>query len=323
MTATDVDLLAELEALRRPLTAYAYRMLGASSESEDAAQEAIVRAHQRYEQFDPTRGSLRTWVFRIATNVCLDLLRGARRRGQSMDFGPASIDGSTLGDPLPAHRFVEPMPDSRLPAATDPADLVVQRESIRIAFVAALQHLAPRQRATLILRDILRFSAAETAVLLDTSTTAVNSALLRARETLHRHRPSPADPFDPGDRAQRDLLNRYVAAFEAHDVAALTAVLRQDAIASMPPFAWWVQGGSLIAGLVATGACEGARLLSTTINGSAGFGQYRPDDDDVLLPFALSLVETRDGLISHSVTFLGSGPRFAEFGLPEILASDR
>ena len=327
VTVTEADLLTELEALRRPLTGYAYRMLGASAESDDVAQEAIVRAHRRFDQFDPARGSLRTWVFRIATNVCLDLLRCAQRRALSTDLGPASVDGSILGARLPADRFVEPMPDSRLLSAADPADLVVQRESVRLAFVAALQHLAPRQRATLILRDILRYSAAETAVLLDTSTVAVNSALQRARETLDRHRPSPADPYDPADPAQRDLLDRYVAAFEAHDVAALTAVLRDDAITSMPPFAWWVRGGARIAGLVAAGGCEGARLAATAVSGCAGFGQYRPDEDGVLRPFAITLVETRHGRVSHTVTFLGSGCRFAEFGLPEILpriaSSDR
>lgn len=317
MTVTDNDLLADLEALRVPLTAYAYRMLGASTDSDDAAQEAILRAHRRRDQFDPARGSLRTWVFRIATNVCLDLLRSAARRALSVDIGPASADGSTLGAPLPPDRFVEPMPSSRLLSATDPAELVVERESVRLAFVAALQHLAPRQRATLILRDVLHFSAAETAALLDTSPAAVNSALQRARDTLDRHRPSPADPYDPTDPAQRALLDRYVAAFEAHDVRALTDVLRDDATTSMPPFGWWVRGGARIAALVALGGCEGARLVPTDINGSPGFGQYRPDDG-ALRPFALVLVHTREGRIADSVTFLGSAARFAEFGLPEM-----
>lgn len=326
MTVTDVDRLAELEALRRPLTAYAYRMLGASSESDDAAQEAILRAHRHLDRFDPARGSLRTWVFRIATNVCLDLLRGTARRALSVDLGPASAEGAELGAPRPADRFVEPMPGSRLLSATDPAELVVERETVRLAFVAALQHLPPRQRATLILRDVLRFSAAETAALLETSPAAVNSALIRARETLDRHRPSPADPFDPADAAQRALLDRYVAAFEAHDVAALTAVLRADAVTSMPPFAWWVQGGDRIAGLIALGGCAGARLVPAAVNGSAGFGQYRPADGadgGPLWPFALVLVELRDGRVADAVTFLGSGDRFAEFGLPEFLPADR
>lgn len=323
MTVTDNDLLADLEALRVPLTAYAYRMLGGSTDSDDAAQEAILRAHRRRDQFDPARGSLRTWVFRIATNVCLDLLRSAGRRALSMDLGPASADGSTLGAPLPPHRFVEPMPSARLLSATDPAELVIERESVRLAFVAALQHLAPRQRATLILRDVLHFSATETAALLDTTTSAVNSALQRARETLVRHRPSPADPYDPADPAQRDLLDRYVAAFEAHDVEALTGVLRDDATTSMPPFGWWVQGGARIAALVATGGCAGARLLPTDISGAPGFGQYRPGDDGLLHPFALVMVQTWEGRIADSVTFLGSAGRFAEFGLPEILVHDR
>ncbi len=323
MTVAEIDSLAELEALRRPLTAYAYRMLGASAESDDAAQEAIVRAHRSIDRFDPGRGSLRTWVFRIATNVCLDLLRAAGRRALSVDLGPASVDGSTLGAPLPADRFVEPMPSSRLLAATDPADVVVERESVRLAFVAALQHLPPRQRATLILREVLHFSAAETADLLDVTTASVNSALQRARDTLDRHRPSPTDSYDPADEAQRDLLDRYVAAFEAHDVDALTAVLRDDAITSMPPFAWWIRGGARIAGLVAAGGCAGARLAPTDVCGSAGFGQYRPDDDGVLRPFALVLVQTRAGRVADTVTFLGSGPRFTEFGLPEILVPNR
>lgn len=323
MTTTEVDRLAELEALRRPLTAYAYRMLGASSESDDAAQEAILRAHRHLDRFDPGRGSLRTWVFGIATHICLDLLRGSARRALSIDLGPASAAGSSLGAPLPAERFVEPMPGSRLLSATDPADLVVERETVRLAFVAALQHLPPRQRATLILRDVLRFSAAETAALLETSPAAVNSALIRARETLDRHRPSPADPFDPADAGQRELLERYVAAFEAHDVDALTAVLRDDATTSMPPFAWWVRGGARIAGLIALGGCAGARLVPTVINGSAGFGQYRPADDGTVRPFALVLVEVRDGRVADSVTFLGSGDRFAAYGLPEFLPADR
>lgn len=323
MTVTDNDLLADLEALRVPLTAYACRMLGASIDSDDAAQEAILRAHRRRDQFDPARGSLRTWVFRIATNVCLDLLRSAGRRALSVDIGPASADGSTLGAPLPSDRFVEPMPSSALLSATDPAELVVERESVRLAFVAALQHLPPRQRATLILREVLLFSATETAALLETSPAAVNSALQRARETLARHRPSPAEPYDPADAAQRALLDRYVAAFEAHDVRALTDVLRDDATTSMPPFGWWVQGGARIAALVATGGCAGARLVPTDINGAPGFGQYRPDDEGILRPFALVLVQTREGRIADSVTFLGSAARFAEFGLPEMVADDR
>jgi RNA polymerase sigma-70 factor (TIGR02960 family) len=213
----------DLEALRIPLTAYCYRLLGSAADTDDAVQEAIVRAHGHRERYDPARGALRAWVFRIATNICLDLLRGARRRALCVDLGPAAVPGAGLGTPLPPERFVEPMPDARLIAARDPGEVVAERESVRLAFVAALQHLAPRQRATLVLRDVLCFSAAETAGMLGTTTAAANSALQRARETLDRHRPSPSDPLDPGDAGQRDLLERYVAAFEAHDVTRLAA----------------------------------------------------------------------------------------------------
>lgn len=309
----------DLEALRIPLTAYCYRLLGSAADTDDAVQETIVRAHQHRERYDPVRGALRAWVFRIATNVCLDLLRGARRRALCVDLGPAAVPGAALGAPLPPECFVEPMPDARLVAARDPGEVAAERESVRLAFVAALQHLAPRQRATLVLRDVLCFSAAETADMLGTTTAATNSALQRARETLDRHRPSPSDPLDPVDAGQRELLERYVAAFEAHDVARLAALLREDARTSMPPFRWWLGGGATIAALVGSGGCEGARLAPAAICGRPGFGQYRPDDDGVLRPFALVLVETRGEAIAELTTFLGTGERFPEFGLPMVL----
>lgn len=309
----------ELEALRVPLTAYCYRLLGSAADTDDAVQETIVRAHTHRERYDAARGGLWGWVFRIATNICLDLLRGARRRALCVDLGPAAVPGAALGAALPPERFVEPMPDARLVAARDPAEAVAERETVRLAFVAALQHLAPRQRATLVLRDVLRFSAAETAAMLDTTTAAVNSALQRARERLERHRPSPSDPLDPGDARHRDLLERYVAAFEAHDVAALTALLREDARTSMPPFAWWIEGGAAIASLVGAGGCDGARLVPTVISGQPGFGQYRPDGHGLLQPFALILFEIRGDLVAHVTTFLGTGDRFEEFGLPSVI----
>ena len=236
-----------------------------------------------------------------------------------VDLGPAAVAGTALGSPLPPDRFVEPMPDARLVAACDPGEVVAERESVRLAFVAALQHLAPRQRATLVLRDVLCFSAAETAVMLETTTAAVNSALQRARETLDRHRPSLSDPLDPGDAGRRDLLDRYVAAFEDHDVARLAELLRADARTSMPPFGWWIEGGATIAALVGAGGCAGARLAPTVISGQPGFGQYRPDDHGLLRPFALVVVEVRGGRIAHLTTFLGTGDRFPEFGLPMVL----
>jgi RNA polymerase sigma-70 factor (TIGR02960 family) len=316
VTAPTVD---DLEALRTSLTAFCYRLLGSAADTDDAVQETIVRAHHHRQQYDPARGALRTWVFRIATNTCLDLLRGARRRALCVDLGPAALSGAELSSPLPPERFVEPMPDARLIAARDPGDVVAERDSVRLAFVAALQHLAPRQRATLVLREVLCFSAAETADMLGTTTAAINSALQRAHDTLHRHRPSMSDPFDPSDVGQRELLERYVTAFEAHDVARLAELLREDARTSMPPFGWWLEGGALIAALVGEGGCAGARLLPTAISGQPGFGQYRPDDRGVLRPFALVLVEIGEERIAHLTTFLGTEDRFPEFGLPLVL----
>jgi len=219
---------------------------------------------------------------------------------------------------LSPDHFVEPMPDARLISATDPAEIAQQRETVRLAFVAALQLLAPRQRAVLVLREVLAFSAEETADMLGTSVAAVNSALQRARSRLAANRPAVTDVLRPDD-AQRDLLDRYVAAFEAHDISALRQLLRDDAISSMPPFDWWLDGGDRIAEVMSSGdACVGDRLVPVAINGSPGFGQYRLDNG-VPRPFALLLVETMGDRVSHLTTFLGITDRFAEFGLPEQL----
>ncbi|WP_460545882.1 RNA polymerase subunit sigma-70 [Glycomyces halotolerans] len=309
----------ELESLRAPLTRYCYRLLGSAADTDDAVQETLVRAVRNADRYDPARARLTTWVHRIATNVCIDMLRGARRRALAFDFGPAA-EGGDLGAPLPPERFIDPMPDRRLFGAADPGEVVQERETVRLAFVAMLQRLTPRQRAALVLREILSFSARETAEILDTTVASVNSSLQRARVALESDRPEPADVFDPADAGQRELLRRYVAAFESHDVAALTALLREDAATSMPPFAWWVRGGARIAALMGDGeACAGARLVPTAVNGSAGFGQYRPGREGHLVPFAVVLVELRGGRVSETVTFLGSGERFAEFGLPDRL----
>jgi RNA polymerase sigma-70 factor (TIGR02960 family) len=314
-----VPTVDELEALRVPLTAHCYRMLGSAADTDDAVQETITRAFRHRDRYDVDRGALRSWVYRIATTVCLDLLRAARRRALCVDLGPAAVPGAGIGLPLPADRFVEPMPDARLVAAADPAEVAAQRETVRLAFVAALQHLPPRQRATLLLRDVLAFSAAETAEVLETSAAAVTGALQRARETLERHRPAPGDPYDEADPEQRRLLARYVEAFEAHDVARLTDLLREDARTAMPPHAWWLEGGATIAELVGLGGCAGARLAPVAISGQPGFGQYRPDERGVLRPFALVLVETRGDRVAAMTTFLGTEDRFAEFGLPAAL----
>ena len=309
--------IEDLEALRVPLTGYCYRLLGSSADTDDAVQETLIRASANLDRFDPGRARLSTWVHRIATNVCIDMLRAAKRRALVMDVGSA---GSDLGEPLPPDAWVEPMPDARLLERRDPGEVVLERETVRLAFIAALQHLAPRQRAVLVLRDVLVFTAQETAEILGTTVPAVNSALQRARASLEAARPDPSDVYDPDDAEQRDLLRRYVAAFESHDVDGLAAVLREDAVASMPPFPWRVAGAREIAALVGDGdSCAGARLAPCRINGEPGFGQYRPGDDGVLRPFALVSVGMRDGRIARMVTFLGTQHRFTEFGLPETL----
>lgn len=311
-----------LEEMRTPLRGYCYRMLGGASDAEDAVQEAMLRAIRHADRFDADRGPLRPWVFRIASNVCIDMLRDKGRRAVAMDLGPAAEAGAPLGTPLPAERWIEPMPDSRIIAASDPAAVVLERRTVRLAFLAALQHLPPRQRAVLILRDVLQFTAGESADILDTTMVGVNSALQRARATLAESSPSPTDPLDETDEAQRLLLERYVHAFERHDVDALKAVLRADATSSMPPYPWWVQGRDLLAELMSSGACDGARLVPTHINGSAGFGQYRPDESGILRPFGIVVVEVREGEVSHVATFLDTVDRFTEFRLPTQLTLD-
>jgi RNA polymerase sigma-70 factor (TIGR02960 family) len=309
--------IEDLEAQRVPLTGFCYRMLGCAADTDDAVQETIVRAYRNLGSYDPARGRLTTWLYRIAGNVCIDMLRGARRRALPVDMGPAARGGD-IGTPHPVDRFVDPMPDARLFGVTDPAERVVGRETVRLAFLAALQRLSPRQRATLVFRDVMAFSAQETAEILGSSVAAVNSALQRARAVLAADPLEPADVFDPESLQQRELLDRYVAAFEAHDIDGLARLLREDAVSSMPPFAWWLRGASrILATMAASDACADDRLFPTVINGSPGFGQYRPGRDGVLRPFALVVLELRQERVAHIVTFLGSTSRFAEFGLPD------
>lgn len=296
-----------------PLTGYCYRLLGTAADTDDAVQETLVRAFTRFDSYDPGRARLSTWVHAIATNICLDMLRAARRRmlvweGPSPEvFDPDAV--------LPG-RWLDPMPDARLIDTGDPAELAVQRESVRLAFVAALQHLPPRQRAVLVLRDVLAFTAAETADMLGVSIAAANSALQRARVTLAAARTSEPR-LEPVDE---ELLRRYTTAFENHDVAGLAAVLCADAETGMPPFAWRISGRDAAVRIFAsTDACAGDRMVPVRMNGVTGVGQYRPGDGGVLRPFALVAVHARDGLVAQLVTFLGSGDRFAEFGLPATI----
>jgi RNA polymerase sigma-70 factor (TIGR02960 family) len=308
----------DLEALRVPLAGFCYRLLGSSADTDDAVQETLIRASSRRDQYDPDRGRLTTWVHAIATNVCIDMLRAAKRRALVVDLGQATGQGEDLGASLPPEVWLDPMPDSRLIGTQDPGEIVQERESVRLAFVAALQYLPPRQRAVLVLRDVLAFTAQETAEILNATVPSVNSALQRGRAVLSSQRPDPFALVDPEDTRQRDLLRRYVTAFESHDVEGLKAVLHDDAVASMPPIAWRLDGAEAIAQAIgASDFCAGARLVPCRMNGGRGFGQYRRGDDDVLRPFALVAVQIRGGRITQIVTFLGTQHRFREFGLPD------
>lgn len=320
--ATDVIDDAALEAYRPELTGYCYRMLGAVADAEDAVQETLVRAWRAADRFEG-RSSLRTWLYRIATNVCLDELQGRQRRVRPMDLGaPSKVSEAELVV-LPDGRWLEPAPDGRvLPSVDDPAEQAAQKESVRLAFVATLQHLPARQRAVLLLREVLRWRAAEVAELLDMSVAAVNSALQRARATLAERAPAATEPLDPLDEAQRDLLERYLDAFERYDMAALREVLHEDATQTMPPFELWLRGrDEVVAWMVGPGAgCEGSRLVPTAANGMPAFGQYRvAASGDGHEPWALQVLEVREGCIVGLNAFLDTARLFPLFGLPDRL----
>jgi len=309
----------DLESHRRELTGYCYRMLGSGFEAEDAVQETMVRAWRGADRFEG-RSAVRSWLYRIATNVCLDMLRGPQRRARPMDLGPSSTADSTLMAGLPEHAWVQPVPDARvLPTDGDPAELAAMRETVRLAFVAALQHLPARQRAVLILREVLRWQASEVAELLDTTVVSVNSALQRARTTLKSVTADGTGPA-PMDSDQQELLKRYVDAFERYDIPSLVALLHEDATFSMPPYALWLRGPLEISRfLLGQGiGCRGSRLLATSANGCAAFGSYKPAGPGILEPWSIQVIEVSGGRITGFNSFLYP-ELFAAFGLPERL----
>ena len=309
----------QLEPYRTELTAYAYRMLGSAFEAEDAVQETMVRAWKSLDRFEG-RSQLRSWLYRIATNVCLDMLGSRQRRARPMDLEPASHADRPLPPPLTEAVWIEPAPDSLVvPSSGDPANVALARESVRLAFMAALQHLPPKQRAVLILREVLRWRASEVAELLDTSVASVNSALQRARATLDGLGES-ADS-GPLDEASEELLSRYVSAFESYDMEALTALLHEDATWNMPPFALWLNTHEdIVAWCLGPGhGCRGSRLIRTSANGAPAWGQYKPAPDGGWEPWSLQVLESRDGKISGLTFFLDTARWFPLFGLPPRL----
>ena len=313
------DAIGRLEDYRVELTAHAYRMLGSAFEAEDAVQETMVRAWRGLDRFEG-RSALRSWLYRIATNVCLSMLGASQRRARPMDLRPAQSADTALPAPLPEVTWVEPIPDSRvLPTDGDPAEVAVARESVRLAFVAALQHLPPRQRAVLILREVLRWKAEEVAELLGTSVAAVNSALQRARATLASGKVGNDQPPAAMDAAQEVLLARYVDAFERYDMDALTALLHEDATWNMPPYDLWLQTHDDIRRwCLGPGiGCQGSRLIATVANGSPAFGQFKPDPAGGWEPWSLQVLEISGGRISGITFFLDTGRFFPAFGLPD------
>lgn len=316
------EVLQQFEGYRRELCAYAYRMLGSSFEAEDAVQEAFTRAWKAYDSFEG-RSSVRSWLYKITTNVCLDMLDGPQRRARPMDLsGPSSPD-SPMPPAQPDYVWIEPIPNG-LAFGADPAEHATARDSLRLAFVAAVQHLPATQRAILIMREVLRFSANETADMLTMSPASVNSALQRARATMSKVQPAEGGSYDESDSEQRKLVDGFVQAFEAYDMDALTALLKQDVALSMPPLPLWVQGpGSVAAFMTSEGpdACRGSRLIPLEgANGLPAFGQYKPTDDPTLFtPWAVIVLEFTGAEISGLNFFLDHERLFPLFGLPPEL----
>jgi RNA polymerase sigma-70 factor, ECF subfamily len=300
-----------LEQYRRELTGYCYRMLGSAFDAEDAVQETMLRAWRSLEQFEG-RSALKSWLYRIATNVCFDALAGRDRRARPMDLGPAQEPLLENLAELPEVTWITPLPT--------PDELAEQRESLRLAFVAALQHLPPRQRAALILCEVLRWQASEAAELLDTTVASVNSALQRARATLAK-----ADVREPSvlDDETKALLERYVAAFEAYDIDRLTELLHEDAVQSMPPISLWLRGrADIFTWWLGPGiGCQGSKLVPVgLVNGMPAWAQYKPAADGGREPWSLIVPEVSDGRIVELTFFLDTQRLFPLFGLPDHVA---
>ncbi|MFG2618305.1 sigma-70 family RNA polymerase sigma factor [Streptomyces sp. NPDC048507] len=323
LATTSPELDSAMERYRVELTGYCYRMLGSAFDAEDAVQDTYVRAWRAHAKFEG-RSSLRSWLYRIATNVCLDLLNAGNKRARPMDLSAPQHQSSAVLNERPEVTWLEPVPDGRvLPQTADPAEAALAKESVRLAFVAALQHLPPKQRAVLILREVLAWKADEVAGLLETTVASVNSALQRARATLAGSGLRESDAADPLDAGQAELLERYLSAFEAYDITRLTALLHEDAVLSMPPFDLWLRGRADIAAWhLAQGiGCKGSRLLPTTANGLPAFAQYRPREDGRpgWTPWALQVLEISGGRITGLNAFLDTDRWFPLFGLPEEL----
>jgi RNA polymerase sigma-70 factor (ECF subfamily) len=323
MTVTADALPDTWEQYRVELTAYCYRMLGSSADAEDAVQDTMVRAWRSFEKFEG-RSSVRSWLYKIATNVCLTMLDSRQRRATPMDFGPAASTDGPAPSQKPEISWLEPIPDARvLPPVSDPAEVAVAKESVRLAFVAALQHLPARQRAVLILREVLQWKASEVAELLGTTVASVNSALQRARATLAEQelaQPGPGGgPTSELDADQQEFLARYADAFERYDVGALVNLLHEDAILNMPPYDIWLQGVEEIQKWwIGPGApCRGSKLQPLSANGMPAFAQWRPNPDgNGYYAWALQVLEIKDQRIVGYTAFLDVDTLFPMWDMP-------
>ena len=320
------DASARLEPYRRELTAYCYRMLGSPFEADDAVQEALTRAWKAIDRFEG-RSTLRSWLYRIATNVCFDHLEGRNKRALPIDLGPANRFDQGIGAPLPESTWVLPVPDARVvPDGADPAEAAMVRDSVRLAFVAALQHLPPRQRSVLILREVLRWEATEVAALLDTTVAAVNSALQRARATLAEADLEPSADLSGLDDEHRALLDRYEDAFLRYDIEALVALLHEDATLTMPPFAFWLQGADEAGRFWASrepSTSAGSRLPPVVVTGLPGYAKYKPWADGTRHEaWCLQVVEPEGGRIRRIDYFLDTPTVFPLFDLPLVWPGD-
>ncbi len=319
----DESFREQVEPLRREITAHCYRMLGSVHEAEDLVQETYLRAWRAFHGFE-RRSSVRTWLYRIATNACLTALDQGQRRPLPTGLGAPPSSPSGELEQRPELPWLEPLPDSMVwgePDA-DPAEQVVTRDSVRLAFVAALQLLTPRQRAVFILRDVLAWQASEVAEALDMSVAAANSALQRARAQVAKHAPDAGPELPADDERARELLDKYVAAFEDYDVDRIVELLTEDAVWEMPPFTGWFQGAGTIGRLIAeqcpaTGPGQ-MRLVATSANGQAAFGVYHVDADGVFRPFQIQQLTVTAAGVSHTACYFDTS-LFAAFGMPEEL----
>jgi RNA polymerase sigma-70 factor (ECF subfamily) len=318
------ELETRFEECRVELRGHCYRMLGSPFEAEDAMQETFIRAWRNYERFEG-RAALKSWLYRIATNVCLDMLSGRERRAMPMDLGPAQEPAIENLNTLPEVTWLQPVPDALVVTGGDPAEVAVARETIRLAFVAALQHLPPRQRAVLILCEVLRWQATEVAELLETSVASVNSALQRARATMESAGATAVDASPSLDEENNALLQRYVEAFERYDIEALTALIQEDALQSMPPYDMWLRGrDDILTWWFGPGiGCRGSRVIPLgTANGAPAFGQYKPSETGQGYDaWAVQVLELSAGRIVEFAFFLDTATLFPLFGLPLHLDS--